>query len=58
DKLSACIKCAEELKMGNQEFKTALETNLSSLDEMNCPEADIFIKEFFESYSLPLDELK
>ena len=58
DKLSACIKCAEELKMGNQEFKTALETNLSSLSEMNCPEADIFIKEFFDSYSLPLDELK
>ena len=30
--------------MGNQEFKTALETNLSSLSEMNCPEAEIFIK--------------
>ena len=58
DKLSACIKCAEELKMGNQEFKTALETNLASLRDMGCPEADIFLQEFFDSYSLPLDELK
>ena len=58
DKISACIKCAEEIKMGNSEFKNAFEANLSSVKEMNIEEADIFISEFLDSYSLPLDELK
>jgi len=58
DKISACIKCAEEIKMGNSEFKNAFDANLASIKEMNIEEANIFISEFLDSYSLPLDELK
>ncbi len=58
DKISACVKCAEELKMGNQEFRNALESNLRAVRELGCREAEIFLDEFFDSYSLPLDELK
>lgn len=58
DKISACIKCAEEIKMGNSEFKNAFDANLASIKEMDIEEANIFISEFLESYSLPLDELK
>ena len=57
DKISAIIKCEEELKMGNLEFKKARETCLESLYKMDCEEAEIFMKEFFGSYSLTLDEL-
>ena len=57
DKISAIIKCEEELKMGNLEFKKARETCMQSLEKLNCEEAEIFIEEFFPSYSLTLDEL-
>lgn len=57
DKISALIKCEEELKMGNLEFKKARETCYDAIVKLNCEEADIFMKEFFESYSLTLDEL-
>ena len=57
DKISAIIKCEEELKMGNLEFKKARETCISSLHKLNCEEADIFMNEFFPAYSLTLDEL-
>lgn len=58
DKISACIKCAEEMKMGNLEFKSALSACLDTVKAMNCPEANIFVEEFLGSYSLSLDELK
>lgn len=58
DKISACVKCAEELKMGNDEFKNAYYANLDTIKTLNCPEADIFIDEFLGSYSLTLDELR
>lgn len=57
DKISAVIKCEEELKMGNLEFKNAKETLLCALKNLNCEEADIFMAEFFGAYSLTLDEL-
>ena len=55
DKLSALIKCIEELKMGNSEFADAKESTLAALKSMNMPEVDIFMDEFLESFSLPLD---
>lgn len=58
DKLSALIKCMEELRTGNQEFKTAQETTLKSLQEMNMPEVELFMKEFLPAYELTLDELQ
>lgn len=56
DKLSALIKCTEELNIGNREFSAAEKATRRSIEEMNCPEAKIFLKEFMASFSLPLDE--
>lgn len=58
DKLSALIKCMEELRSGNQEFKTALETTKQALADMKMKEVDIFMKEFLPAYDLTLDELQ
>lgn len=56
DKLSALIKCIEELRMGNKEFEKAKQTIEQSLKEMNMPCVDVFMSEFLPSYSLTLDE--
>lgn len=58
DKLSAYIKCVEERKAGNTEFKEAEKTTKAALEELGCPEAEIFIAEFLRAYELPLDKLK
>lgn len=58
DKLSALIKCIEELKMGNREFEVAEKTIREGISSLNCPEADIFIEEFIPSFYLSLDEQK
>lgn len=57
DKISALIKCAEETKTGNQEFHKAEESIHQSIAELHCPEAELFMKEFFPLYHLTLDEL-
>ena len=56
DRISALIKCIVETAMGNKEFSAAKQSILASIKEMNCKEADIFIEEFLDSYSLTLDE--
>lgn len=56
DKISALIKCIEELNMGNREFAAAKESTLKAVKDMNLPEAEIFLEEFIESFSLSLDE--
>jgi 5'-deoxynucleotidase len=58
DKLSALIKCMEELRSGNQEFKTAKETTERALEKMNMPEVEIFMHDFLPAYNLTLDELQ
>lgn len=58
DKLSAYIKCVEERKAGNTEFKEAEKTTKAALERLGCPEAEIFIAEFLRAYELPLDKLK
>ncbi|MDK2807863.1 MAG: 5-deoxynucleotidase [Clostridiales bacterium] len=57
DKLSALIKCIEEEKAGNAEFKSAYRTLYKSIVEMGLQEVTIFIEEFLPSYELTLDEL-
>lgn len=57
DKLSALVKCIEEIRMGNDEFKQAKSATEDSLIKMNLPEVDIFMKEFLPSFSLTLDEM-
>lgn len=56
DKISAYIKCVEEIKMGNEEFKKALKSNKDAIEKLNMPEVQTFMKEFIPSYSLSLDE--
>lgn len=56
DKLSALIKCIEELRMGNDEFRKAEETILDSIHKMNLPELKVFEEEFLPAFSLTLDE--
>ena len=58
DKISALIKCTEEMNMGNREFKVAKEITEKAIKDMNCKEADVFIEEFLPSFSLSLDEQK
>lgn len=58
DKLSAYIKCVEELKAGNAEFRAAAEQTRRALDEFDLPELRYFLDTFLESFSLTLDELK
>ena len=58
DKLSALIKCKQELGSGNQEFKTACETTKEALHKMQMKEVEIFIEEFLPAYDKTLDELQ
>ena len=57
DKLSALIKCIEEQKAGNAEFKKAYET-VSAHPSLQLPEAKEFIKDFLPAYELTLDEIE
>lgn len=56
DKISALIKCIQELNMGNREFAVAEKSTRKAIAELGCREADIFMEEFIESFSLSLDE--
>jgi len=58
DKLSAYIKCLEELKAGNAEFRLAAEQTRAALDAMALPELDWFMERCLDSFSMTLDELE
>ena len=58
DRFSALIKCIEEMRMGNDEFKMAKETIEQSIHDMQLPEAEVFFAEFLPSYRLALDEIQ
>ena len=58
DKLSAYIKCVEELKAGNNEFREAAAQTRKALEEYDLPEVRYFLDTFMDSFSLTLDELK
>lgn len=57
DKLSALVKCIEEIRMGNDEFKSAEKSTLKSLKDMKICEVDEFIESFLPSFSLTLDDI-
>ena len=57
DRFSALIKCIEEMRMGNDEFRKAKESILQSIRDMKLPEAEVFEREFLPAFLLPLDEL-
>lgn len=57
DKLSAYIKCLEELKSGNAEFKRAKESIEGELKAKKMPCVDYFMQNFIPAYLLTLDEM-
>lgn len=59
DKLSALIKCIEEERAGNTEFRSAKKTIETALQELRIqlPEVAVFIDECLPSYGRTLDEL-
>ena len=57
DKISAYVKCVEELRAGNDEFTRAGESILSQIEAMDLPEARAFLAEFLPSFRLTMDEL-
>lgn len=58
DKLSAYIKCVEELKAGNTEFESAAKQTEAALKEMALPCLDWFMAHCLDSFRLNLDELE
>ncbi|MCX7781867.1 MAG: 5'-deoxynucleotidase [Negativicutes bacterium] len=57
DKICAFLKCAEELKAGNQEFAAAAKTIRQEIMQMSLPEVQYFMEKFVPSFSLALDEM-
>ena len=58
DKLSAYLKCVEELKAGNMEFSQAEKQTRQALADMHLPCLDYFMEHFLDSFRLTLDELE
>ena len=58
DKLSAYLKCLEELKAGNLEFQSAANQTMEALNEYDLPELTYFMEHFLPAFQLTLDELE
>jgi 5'-deoxynucleotidase len=58
DKLSAYIKCVEEVKAGNLEFRKAAEQTRRALEAYKLPEVTYFFEHFMDSFNLTLDEME
>lgn len=58
DKLSAYIKCLEELEAGNNEFGDAAGEILEALRRMELEEVTWFLEHFAEAFGLTLDGLQ
>ncbi|WP_313562138.1 5'-deoxynucleotidase [Ruminiclostridium cellobioparum] len=57
DRIAAYIKCIEEVKAGNNEFKKASETILNTIAEIELEEVKYFMDRFVPSFHLSLDEI-
>lgn len=57
DKLSAHIKCLNELKSGNGEFETAARATREALDKNSCEELDFFVENYLDVFSKDLDNV-
>jgi len=57
DKLAAYIKCIEELKAGNMDFRLAAEQSKEKLSLLGLPEVEYFMENFIPAFELTLDEL-
>ena len=57
DRISAFLKCVEEVKAGNAEFKKAKTSIGNELKNCHSPAVEYYLKEFAPAYELTLDEL-
>ena len=57
DKISAYLKCIQELKFGNKDFEKAENTIKKHINKIKLPEVKYFMENFVPSYSLTIDEL-
>lgn len=57
DRISAYVKCIEEVKAGNSEFKKAKTSIGHELKKITEPAVIYYLKEFIPTYELSLDEL-
>ena len=57
DKMSALIKCVEELSVGNKEFEKAYEATAESLKSVPEKSVAYFLDTFIPAYSMSLDSL-
>ena len=57
DKLSAYIKCVEEVQAGNREFLSAKEMALETVKKLALPETELFLQYIIDAYGKNLDEL-
>lgn len=58
DKLSALIKCEEELKQGNREFSAARDSLEQALRGSELPVVPYFLENYLPAYRMTLDELR
>ena len=58
DKVCAYIKCIEEEKGGNSEFRSARASIKASLDKIDLPELAWFIEHILPAFECDLDELQ
>ncbi len=58
DRLSAYIKCIDEEKAGNREFRSAKDSIFQSLSLIELPEVRYFIEQELPSFYQSLDELQ
>ena len=58
DRLSAYVKCLEELRGGNGEFEKAKKSIEDDLRSRKMPEVEYFFEHFIPSFVLTLDELE
>ena len=57
DKLAAWLKCQEELKAGNSEFRRAADETMAALRDMGMEEVDWFMERLGYAFTLTLDDL-
>lgn len=57
DKMSALVKCVEEVAVGNKEFESAYLTTLDWLTNAQEKSVGYFLKVFIPAYSMSLDSL-
>ena len=57
DKLATYIKCIEELRAGNEEFRSAEAQIREALEASKLPEIAYFMERFLPAFGMTLDEL-